>query len=170
MVVRRATLDNARAIATIHVHSWQAAYAGIVPDAFLRSLSIESREAAWRTILEASASETHVVEEREELVGWISIGTSRDPDAPLTTGEVWALYVAPECWRRGAGRALWSRGHAALKTAGFLDATLWVLQHNRQARRFYESAGFVPDPGQDKTIELGGVELLEIRLRRRVGG
>src|SRR5262245_18467765 len=37
--VRWATPDDAAAIATVHVHAWQAAYAGILPEAFLRSLS-----------------------------------------------------------------------------------------------------------------------------------
>jgi hypothetical protein len=39
--VRPATPDDADAIASVHVRSWQAAYRGIVPDAMLDALSIQ---------------------------------------------------------------------------------------------------------------------------------
>ena len=47
MIVRRARLDDAKAIARIHVHAWQSAYQGIVPSAFLNSLRIDDREQIW---------------------------------------------------------------------------------------------------------------------------
>lgn len=142
MMLRRATPDDAGAIATIHVRSWQAAYQGIVPEALLRSLSIETRAATWRTILLEAASEVYVAEKSQEIIGWISVSRSRDPDAGPATGELWAIYVAPEHWGRGAGRALWKRGESSLKASGFLDVTVWVLKDNRRGLRFYESAGF----------------------------
>jgi ribosomal protein S18 acetylase RimI-like enzyme len=102
----------------------------------------------------------------EALFGWISVGRSRDPDAGPGTGEVWAVYVAPEHWGRGAGRALWERGATQLSASGFADITLWVFKENRRARRFYEAAGFAPDAGHEKVTELGGASIPEIRLRR----
>jgi len=168
IALRAATVDDARAIATVQVRSWQSAYPGIVPEAFLRSLSVEAREAAWQAILREGASHTFVAEEPHGIIGWISVGRSRDPDAGPTTGELWAIYVAPESWGRGAGRALWDRGGAHLRASGFLDVTVWVLEDNRRALRFYESTGFAPDRGQQKVIELGGAALVEIRLRGKL--
>jgi uridine kinase len=166
MVIREATLEDARAIATIHVRSWQSAYQGIVPETFLRSLSIDAREARWRTILVESASATYVAEERETMLGWASVGKSRDADAATTTGELWAIYVGPEHWHRGAGRALWERGESRLKASGFHAVVVWVLKDNRRAQRFYEAVGFVLDPGQERLIEIDGTALPEIRFRR----
>lgn len=166
MVIREATLDDARAIAAIHVRSWQSAYQGIVPETFLRSLSIEAREARWRTILVESASATYVAQELETILGWASVGKSRDGDAALTTGELWAIYVGPEHWRRGAGRALWQHGESHLKASGFHDVVVWVLKDNRQAQRFYEAVGFALDPGQEKLIDIDGTQVPEIRFRR----
>ncbi|HEX4959657.1 MAG TPA: GNAT family N-acetyltransferase [Thermoanaerobaculia bacterium] len=166
MNLRRATPEDANAIATVHVRSWQAAYQGIVPEAFLRSLSIEAREATWRTTLQAETSEVYVAEESQEIIGWISVSRCQDPDSSPITGELYAIYVAPEHWGSGAGRALWKRGESYLRASGFLDVVLWVLKENRRALRFYEVAGFAPDPGREKVIELGGASLLEIRLRR----
>jgi ribosomal protein S18 acetylase RimI-like enzyme len=170
MIVRRARLDDARAIATIHVHAWQAAYRDIVPSAFLDSLSVEEREKVWHQNLARKASETWVAEEGGQLVGWISAAQSRDTDALPATGEVWAVYVAPAHWRRGVGRRLWNEAEEHLSASGFSDITLWVLKANAQAIAFYESIGLVIEPGSEKTITRGGTELREIRPRKRLGG
>jgi len=169
MVVRLATPEDARAIASIQVRAWQSAYHGIVPEAYLRSLSVADREAAWETILRESRSATYVAARGPETVGWISIGKSRDPDAAPGDGELWAIYVAPEQWGAGAGRALWQRGESHLQDFGFRDVTVWVFKDNRRARTFYESAGFATHPEQEKLLELGGAQLPEVRLRRPFG-
>lgn len=169
VLLRRATADDVSAIATIHVRAWQAAYPGIVPDEFLRSLSIEDRMARWRTILEEAASTVFVAEAPEGVVGWISVGRSRDRDATPTTGELWAIYVAPGHWRHGAGQALWDGAKAHLAASGCSDVTVWVLEDNHPARRFYERMGFAGEPDQTRPIEIGGARLPEVRLRGSLG-
>ena len=103
MVVRHATPEDSRAIATIHVLSWQAAYQGVVPAQFLASMSVDQRERIWRQRLEQGAPGTWVIEEHSEVLGWISAGPSRDAGALSSTSELWAIYVDPKHWRRGAG-------------------------------------------------------------------
>jgi ribosomal protein S18 acetylase RimI-like enzyme len=170
MIVRPAILEDSRAIAEIHVRSWQAAYRDIVPPAFLDSLSIEQRERGWRQRLERDTSGTSVLEERGEVLGWVSAGPSRDADARSSTSELWAIYVAPEHWRRGAGQRLWDNAEAHLTRAGFLEVTLWVLKDNTRAIGFYRANGFTVDPGVEKAIELGGAEVIEVRLRKPLAG
>src|SRR5688572_8422042 len=104
MIIREATPSDARAIAEIHVRSWQAAYQGIVPDSFLESLSVDQRERSWRQSLEGSGLVTSVLEERGEMLGWISVGPSRDEGEQPSTREIWAIYVEPKHWRRGVGQ------------------------------------------------------------------
>jgi L-amino acid N-acyltransferase YncA len=169
VVVRRATVDDAPAIAAIHVRAWQAAYRGIVPAAFLESLSVEDREARWRKNFADQASTMYVAEEPDGVVGWASVGGCRDPDATRATGELWAIYVAPSRWHHGVGRALWVRGKSHLEAAGFSSVVVWVLEDNRPARRFYEAVGFAAEPDQTKVIEIGGAGLREVRLRGLLG-
>ena len=52
----------------------------------------------------------------------------------------------------------------ALAQAGYRQATLWVLESNERARRFYEAAGWWPD-GKVKTDCSLGFPLAEIRYR-----
>lgn len=49
--LRVATVEDANAVATVHVRSWQSAYRGLIPDAYLDALSVERRTAVWRRIL-----------------------------------------------------------------------------------------------------------------------
>src|SRR5215469_18042967 len=106
MIIRPACLADALRIATIHVEAWRAAYRGIVPDEFLDSLSIDERESKWRQNLSAATASTWIVQESETVVGWISAAGSRDAGATASTGEIWAVYVAPEHWGKGIGRLL----------------------------------------------------------------
>ena len=69
----------------------------------------------------------------------------------------------------GVGGSLWHQAEVHLDAAGFSDITLWVLKENAQAIAFYESIGLVVEPGSEKAILIGGAELLEIRLRKRLG-
>ena len=169
MIVREAKIEDALAIAAIHVRAWQAAYQGIVPSAWLDSLSIEQRERHWRHSLEQTTSSTWVAEDGNQILGWIHAAASRDADAELTTSEVWAIYVDPAHWREGVGRRLWREAAEYLAGAGFSEVTLWVLKENAQAIAFYETIGLTVD-GSEKSISLGGTELIEIRMRRRLGG
>ena len=53
---------------------------------------------------------------------------------------------------------------AKVKMAGYTCITLWVLEANARARRFYHRAGFAPDGARHVLDDLGGVT--EIRYRR----
>jgi ribosomal protein S18 acetylase RimI-like enzyme len=168
MTIRNARPGDAKAIATIHVRAWQTAYRGIVPWPYLSELSIDQREQAWRQRLERGVATVLLAEESDQVLGWISAGTSRDVDAGAATGEVYALYVAPEHWRHGVGRQLWDESAKRLRDAGFTEATLWVLRDNSRARAFYGSNGFADDAGIEKAVRLGGADLLEVRLRNHI--
>lgn len=95
-MIRCATPVDARAIATIHVEAWRAAYRGIVPDKYLDSLSIDGREAAWRQNLLAAEASTWAHKNLMPLLGGSQRDRSRDKDAGASTGEIWAVYVAPD--------------------------------------------------------------------------
>jgi ribosomal protein S18 acetylase RimI-like enzyme len=60
---------------------------------------------------------------------------------------------------------------AALETlarAGYREATLWVLETNARARRFYEAGGWRGD-GAVRQDEVDGVLLTDLRYRHPVG-
>jgi ribosomal protein S18 acetylase RimI-like enzyme len=140
--VRRAAFADARAIAGVHIETWRTAYAHIFPAEFLAGLSIDERAALAERLLTEDSEEIFVAELDGRVVGFASGGRSRDEDDAAAPGEVYAIYVNAAAWGRGAGRRLLDRLEEALRSAGFDEATLWVLEDNPRARRFYEAAGW----------------------------
>lgn len=165
--LRRAHESDARAIAEVHVRTWQQAYSGLVPAALLESLNVEARERFWRREIDVLAADRRpwLADAEGQVAGFASAGPSHDDDADPSTGEVYAIYVMPECWDRGVGRNLLAHAERDLRTHGYADATLWVFEANGRTRRFYESAGWQPD-GTAKSEDFGGVGLREIRYRK----
>ncbi|GAB3379099.1 GNAT family N-acetyltransferase [Amycolatopsis echigonensis] len=172
LVIRPATPEDAAGIAAVHVGSWQAAYAGLLPDEFLSRLSIATREQFWASNL-ADPSRPHTVLAASAdggITGFAVFGPSRDDDATPSTGELSSIYLLPSEWGRGMGRALHEECVRGL-SAQYEAATLWVLSTNTRARKFYERAGWVTD-GKTKveTISDGAVTLEEVRYRLPLEG
>jgi GNAT superfamily N-acetyltransferase len=163
--VRVATVADAEAVADVHVRSWQSAYRGLLPDAYLNALSVERRSEVWRRILaetDLPRTGAFVLQEGLDVLGFVHIAPTRDDDLPPSTGEVTAIYITPSAWGLGGGRQLLDTAKASLKAAGVTSAALWVLEANLAARRFYERQGWQPD-GARKVEDRGDFVLLEIR-------
>jgi ribosomal protein S18 acetylase RimI-like enzyme len=167
--VRHATPRDAKAIAEIHVATWQAAYKDLMPEEYLSKITVEKRLAYWREAIEFSEPQLLVATDGDEIVGFVGFDRSRDAGTKSTVGEIWALYVAPAHWGKGAGLALWDGAREGLKEEGCTQVTLWVLLRNERALRFYEqAAGFKREMPSLKTVVFGSVKLEEIRLKRVV--
>ncbi len=165
VAIRSATVEDAPAIASIHVRSWQWAYRGQLPDDYLDRMSetldrrIERRRAELANL--PPEARWWVAEQDGKIVGFAITGPSRDADMPPKTGEVELIYLLPEAAGKGVGRALFAHAVADLRERGYERAMLWVLESNARARRFYEAAGWRAD-GANKTEEWPGVVLHEV--------
>jgi GNAT superfamily N-acetyltransferase len=174
--VRQATVKDARGITRVHIAAWQVAYRGIFPDRYLEDLSLDfdDRLRRWEVIIaspDVPGTVTLVAERDGEVLGWLGYGPNRD-DPPATcsaggpdpVGEIYGIYVHPDHWRTGTGTALMEEAVARMAAAGFGEATLWVLEENPTARRFYERQGWRPDGAID-VFERGGANPTEVRYR-----
>ena len=164
MSVRPAGVADALAIEAIRVRGWRAAYRHVFPPAELDALPVD--ETRWRNRLEKPPAgwAVFVADEGETVTGFAALGPSRDERG---VGELYAIYVDPSAWGSGVGRALIAEAEAALG-ARWDEATLWVLEDNPRARRFYERAGWAPD-GAQKAEERLGVAAVEVRYRKSLG-
>jgi len=140
--IRAAGPDDAGGIAALHVASWRWAYRGLLADGVLDAMSVDDRAAMWAELLAGDDVAVLVAERDGVLAGFASAGASRDDSAGLQTGEVAAIYLAEAEAGTGLGRALFSRIQDELRSLGFTRATLWVLETNARARRFYEREGW----------------------------
>jgi GNAT superfamily N-acetyltransferase len=162
--IRLATTRDAKGIARVQERGWQAAYRHVFPPAELDRGGF-IRVSRWRDRLRRPPTGwlTFVSVREGAVIGFACIGPSRDVDG---AGEVYAIYVEPESWSTGAGRALMERAEGELASR-YDEATLWVLEDNPRARRFYERAGWELD-GARKSEERWGVSAPEVRYRRRL--
>jgi GNAT superfamily N-acetyltransferase len=165
MLLRAAQPLDAAAVARVHVRSWQAAYRGLLADEYLDALRPEDRAERY-TFGDAAAHQpvTIVAIVQATICGFATTGPSRDGDQD-EGGEVQALYVDPEHWGTGIGRALIHDARARLAEHGFGQVSLWVLAGNERAERFYRVDGWVPD-GSRRQAEIGGASEQELRYRR----
>ena len=76
------------------------------------------------------------------------------------------MYVLPEYWGKGYGRALLENSVNWLSAQGFDNAYLWVLDSNIRARQFYEHCGFV-ETADTLKCDIAGVTVTDIRYVRR---
>ncbi|MCC2335625.1 GNAT family N-acetyltransferase [Cellulomonas wangsupingiae] len=166
VTIRPATTDDAAAIAAVHIRSWQEAYAGIVPDDYLRSLDPAQRAERWAQRLAQGPADhvrTLVAESGGRMLGFASFGPSRDEDARRREREIYSIYLDPGTWGHGVARDLMRTVLA--ETGEHTPMSLWVLADNARARHFYRRHGFAPD-GVERLESVGGADLLEVRYRR----
>jgi L-amino acid N-acyltransferase YncA len=159
--------DDASSIADVHVRSWQVAYRGLVDQGFLDRLSQAEHLSMWQHRFEAADPDLHVLvaEAGGGVVGFSSFGPSRDADAGVSTAAIYAIYLAPEWFGTGAGRKLLAGTMDAFSGLGFRESTLWVLELNDRARRFYELAGWRWDGARSVHADAGLTEpILRYRL------
>jgi L-amino acid N-acyltransferase YncA len=164
--VRKATVEDVSGIAFVHVRSWQVTYRGHMPDEFLDGLDIEKRTNMWRELTQDPDKIIFVAEDNESNIeGFSALGPSRDPDADPKTAEVSAIYVHPEKWGKGIGRALLSTSLDQVRNREFHQVTLWVLEANQRARSFYESFGFIQDGAIKDDDHWKSFAVREVRYR-----
>jgi ribosomal protein S18 acetylase RimI-like enzyme len=161
-LIRAARPADARPIAAVHVATWRAAYAGLLPDEVLAGLDTGEWAQRWNRNLAASAEGRFVLvfEQDGRVGGFVSGGPSRDQ---FPGGEVYAIYVDPARQGRGAGSRLLTAAARHLAEAHFTDASLWVLAGNHPARRFYESQGWRSDGTEQPWAQPGGDAVMEVR-------
>lgn len=160
MQIRKAHLEDAPAIARVHVDSWRQTYAGILSTEFLASLSYSRREEMWHSLLSSSSDTVTfvAVTPSDQIVGFIAAGPEREGD-PLYRGEIYAIYLLKEHWRKGLGSRLFVEAARDLRQRGYPALLVWVLKDN-PSRRFYEALGGVYL--REKDIQIGEQLLLEV--------
>ncbi|WP_405997667.1 GNAT family N-acetyltransferase [Streptomyces sp. NBC_00829] len=166
MQIRRAQTRDAPGIAAVHGRSRHAAFSGLVPQDQLVALDPAREALAWTGRLtepRRPAAGALVAESDEGIVAFAGYG----PGRTAGSAEIGMFYALPEVWGTGVGRALLAAVVQELTRAGCTRVTLWVLEDNDRARRFYEAAGWRQD-GAVEVDTTGGRPLLKLRYQRPI--
>ncbi len=158
-VIRPGRLEDAASILDVQARSWQATYAGLLPERIFPRAGDPGGIRFWEGLLLRGDTATRVVAAEGALVGFVSGGPRRDPRLPAD-GEVYALYLLPDAKRRGLGSRLLRGLAGVLEGRGCVRLGLWVLAGNVGAQAFYAYRG-----GEAKLRQVSrerGVEFDEI--------
>ncbi len=154
IVARRATVQDAAAIAHVHVDSWRTTYTGLVPASYLATLDEVERASQWREWL-AQDAVVFVAEQRRKIVGFAAGGRIREPLSDCDA-ELFAIYLLHRAQRQGTGTLLLGAIATALHARGFRSMAVWVLDRNASVS-FYTRTG--AERCGSKDTEVGGVLL-----------
>ena len=120
-----------------------------------RALAADGRElpeyggahglAAWKERAESDREWTLVMTEGSTVVGVCHGSPERDlerNEAVPGVAHLTGLFIAPEVWGRGYGRALVRAAHDVMRKRSFTKARLWVTVGNDRASCLYASGGW----------------------------
>ena len=146
LALLEATPADAPDIGEVHALAWRETYQGLLPTALVERHTVKTRAAVWnRRLPGAAMSGLHVVlaKSGERVVGFGSGGPQRSGDllAKDYDAEIEAVYVRADAQGVGVGRSLMQWLAGRLIADGFHGVSLWVLDNNMRARRFYEALG-----------------------------
>ena len=175
--VRSARESDAPGLARAQVASWQAAFAGLVPDSVIAELTSEEAVAQWasrwRDAISAPPTvkhRVHVAVEKPgdpEILGFAAAGPATDEDRwPGTDGELYELHVVPAAAADGHDERLLNAVADTLAEDGFSTGYTWALSGDEARIGFLEAAGWAPD-GTRSNLDMG-VKVPVVRLHTRL--
>jgi len=158
--IRPATVDDAEAMAHMHIQSWKESYGRLLPPEFFaqQEAALPDRIERYRAFIAAGQTRMLALDTEDRLVGLGATGPGQDEDGPCER-ELYMLYTLERVHGRGVGQALVDAliGHG--------PAYLWVLDDNPRAQAFYRRNGFVPD-GKRQFCDPSWYSLPEHRMVR----
>ena len=124
---RPARAADAEVLGDIHVRAWQAAYRGVMPDAYLDALRPADRADLWRASIEAARPDRAVwmvTDDLGEVAGFAAFGPEAGEPPLPGVGELYAINLDPDRWGRGLGRLLLAAVHDQLRGRRHTSAVL----------------------------------------------
>ena len=140
--IREAMLEDAEAIAEVHVNSWKSTYADLINEQDMSNITIENRKALWETVLKMPKEKQPVLvvqDSQEQIVGFISGGKERTKRFGFD-GEIYAIYLLENYQRKGLGAMLLEAFAKKMEQNGYKSLLVWVLTEN-PSNKFYLDFG-----------------------------
>ena len=175
MRIRRATRDDATAIARVHVEAWQSAFAGLLPDSMLAGMSDVRYAAMWSPdALRPERGARRVRGRRcrdghRGLLQQLRAGprSARGPRRHRAADErgVYLLYVETDFQKQGAGRRLLDALFRQLRSDGF--DTRGAVDAGRQPPRASSTRGAGGQLVGERTDTFSGADVDEVAFAWR---
>ena len=165
MILRKAEINDAAALAEIVCCAWRAAFGNFIAEDELSKITVETETAMFESVIRGGEVYNFIAVDGSEPCGLCSFGRSQDKDLS-EYAEIYAIHTKPEYWGKGVGKLLMDTALSELSRLGYEKAMLWVFEENKRARRFYERYGFVFDgTKKDSGFSSSAGNTTEVRYR-----
>ncbi len=144
-------------ISRLHVLCWQQAYAGILPDEYLKTLSVDDRAKGWRDTISDPEVFKLIAVFDGRIVGFVSAGPARENATTYGDGEIYTIYNHRDFYRKGIGRNFLARAAKFWLARGGSSLGVLFIGENKQAEVFYQSLGGIHV--WEGIFEIGGVRV-----------
>ena len=148
-------------ISRIHALSWKRAYAGIIPKDYLNELKHDAWVPFFNTYLN-NGLKAKIICENLKMLGAVSYKKSDDNKFDNFI-EVVSLYIDPDEFRNGLGKALLNSVISEAENNNFSGVFLWTLKENKNAQAFYNKMGFSLSCNDEITCSIGGENFINVR-------
>ncbi len=141
--VRPARVEDAVAMARMHMQSWHETYRGVMPDRVLDDPGlVAARERFWVAVLTDERFRAHrtALAERDGAVIGVAMAGPSENSEPGWGLQLYVLYVLAADHGAGVGAALLDA-----VVAPHESVALWVADPNPRAQAFYRKHGFASD-------------------------
>ena len=154
----------------IYVAARRAGEEKIIPQTYLDALTPETYIEKWQGWTNDNA-QCLCAFEGDHLIGFTAFGNVHTRPAgdrgivPTYSAEIFAIYVDPAHWGKGAGKLLLREAGKTLQEGRHNGIILWVLKDNERAVDFYLKYGG-QKVGKQK-VEIGGRTVIESAIAWR---
>ncbi|MBM0066917.1 GNAT family N-acetyltransferase [Alkalicoccobacillus gibsonii] len=159
MSIRKAVIEDAPAMARVHVDSWRTTYKGLLPDEMLEKLSYDERTKLWENNIQNERGFIYVAEKDDGQIIGIASGEKREKSKDANVGDLTTVYLFKEEQGKGIGARLTNQILEELYTLGCTTIYVEVLANN-QSRIFYEKMGATLHQEEQITLRGENVDVL----------
>lgn len=154
--IRRAKTDDVPTVRDVARRAWQTAHRPIIGAEAVEEFLSEYYDAdTFRTKIRDEHAIFAVAEvESDRIAGFVLAGPTNEQ---ATTYGLSRIYVTPDDWGNGIGRALLAYAEQRVNDRGGERIRLGVMAENERAVDFYEKAGYDKiDTFYDERIDTDG--------------
>ena len=163
ITIRLAIPSDAPDMAEIVMRSWEIAYKDIVPADYIKERNANLPQ---RYKIPDDNTTYHVIQFDGKTIGIMTVAPSQDDDLDDSFYDLQAIYLHPDYFHQGIGTVAMEYAFEIARGLGKTNMTVWLLEDNHNAEKFYEKCGFAAD-GKTKP-RIYGKELTLIRMRREL--
>jgi len=156
-MIRKMELSDIPRVAEIQVICWRVSDKDVLSDEYLfKNMLVVKRMEYFKNETQNSADEIYVFDDGI-VKAFLTIAPCKDEDMGDAL-QVWSIYVDPFFQKLGIDSLLMEHFEKNARQKNYKNVCLWVMEHNRNAKSFYEKHNYFPD-GKKATYEMGTSEI-----------